>query len=123
MAIDVIKTGAYEFNAFGVNAITSHATYSFFSGEITTTDSFEDNILDFGVGLAELYIVNTSVSGMAAFQFPEKYITTNPATPANVASGIVIAGDKVIFRHMNKRGLKLRSAVSGVPATVYVFGI
>jgi len=122
MAINVLPTGPYNFSTFGVHTQTSFATYSYFSGEIVTTNSFEDSVLDFGAGLAEIWIVNTG-GGMIAFQFPEKYISTVPATTANIASGIVLSGTSISFRRANKRGMKLRSAVDGAPGTVYVFGI
>lgn len=122
MAITVIGTGPYQFSSLGIGATTSTATYSYFSGLITTTDSFEDNILDFGVGLAEIWIMNFG-SNAIAFQFPDKYITTSPATPANTASGIVLPADKIYYRRANKKGMKLRSALSGAQSTLYVHGI
>jgi len=120
MAINVLPTGPHVKT---LHSSTSHTTYSYFSGELVTTDSFEGNILDFGAGLSEIHIVNAG-SNPIAFQFPECYITTDPATAANTASGIVLPNDKISFLRANKRGLKIRSATTGAQSTkVYVFGI
>jgi hypothetical protein len=92
------------------------ATYSYSSGLITTTGLYSGNILDFGVGLSEVWIINAG-SNALCFQFPELY------DPGTADSGIVPGNDKIFFRHLQKRGMKIRSADITAHTTCYVFGI
>lgn len=118
MALSVSGTGPYK--AVPGAAMTSYVTYAFFSGEVTTTDNFEDNIFVFGANLGEIVIQNTGGSNKIAFQWPDDYI---PNLPANTASGIVLPNSQVIFRRCNKNGIKIRSANSGSQSTFCIFGI
>ena len=124
MAISVNPSGSYQIDRNQIHSYAAYATYSFFSGEVITTDSFEDNILDFGAPLKELHIINIGANPIA-FQFPELYSTAavTPPNAANLASGVCLASDKVIFRTLNKRGMKVRSLVSGSQSTLYIFGV
>jgi hypothetical protein len=124
MATNLVASGPYVFDGQGgAQTQTSFGTYSFCSAELTTTDSPEDNILSFGVGLSELVIQNTG-SNPLAFQFPEFYLNaTSPPQPARRTSGIVLPGDKVVFRRANKRGVKVFSLTTGSSTKCYVFGI
>jgi hypothetical protein len=124
MAINVLASGTYQPNTVGgIHSVTSFGTYSFFSGELTTTDDFEANILDFGVGLGEIWIVNINANALA-FQFPDLYVGAgSPANVANLASGVVLGNDKIYFRKANKRGIKIRSLVTGSQTKAYIFGI
>lgn len=115
MAITFTTTGPFDPTSIrGPNAQTSYATYSFSSGIITATANYADNVLDFGSGLSEIWIV--AVGGAVCFQFPELYGT-------NKDSGIVLADDKISFRRLNKRGVKIRRADAAAAATCYLFGI
>ena len=118
MALSVSGTGPYQ--AIPGTPMTSVVTYAFFSGELTTSDSFEDNIFVFGANLSEIIIQNTGGSNKIAFQWPDDYI---PNLPANTASGIVMPNDKIIFRKANKKGIKIRSATTGSQSTFCIFGI
>lgn len=125
MAIGVSGTGAYAPDTTGgIHTLTSYGTYSFFGGELTSTDSFEDNILDFGVPLSEVFVVNAGNKDVA-IQWPENYVGVgNPVNGADIASGVVLAGQTLVIRRLMKRGMKIRSLVSGQSsAKVYVFGI
>lgn len=116
MAITLNTSGPYVFDSTGgIHTYTSYGTYSFCSGIITTTASYDNNVLDFGVGLAELWIVNAGANPLC-FQFPEYYGLTKD-------SGIVLASDKIFFRRLNKRGVKIRSADTSLHTTAYVFGV
>lgn len=118
----IVGTGPWVQQGRGLHSLTSYATYSFYSGKLTTTDSFEDNILNFGTALGQIYIVNAG-SNAIAFQFPEFYVATG--APVNTACGIVLTNDKTIYRvNFNKKGMKIRSLVDGQQSNaVYVFGI
>lgn len=117
MAITFTGTGPYNYDSTnGVNKYTTRATYSYSSGIITTTAAYADNILDFGVGLAELWIINAGANALC-FQFPELY------TPGTKDSGIVIGNSQIFFRHVQKRGMKIRSADLAAHTVCYVFGI
>jgi hypothetical protein len=124
MAISVNPSGPYQIDRNLIHAYAAYATYTFFSGEIVTTDSFEGNILDFGAPLKEIWILNIGANPIA-FQFPELYSTASitPPNAANLASGVCLANDKINFRTLNKRGMKVRSLVSGSQSTIYVFGV
>jgi hypothetical protein len=124
MAINVLPTGPYPVDRNQIHSYAAYATYTYFSGEIITTDSFEGNILDFGAPLKELWILNVG-SNPCAFQFPELYVGVPPVSPnvANLASGLCLGNDKINFRTLNKRGMKVRSLVTGSQTTLYVFGV
>jgi len=128
MAYSVNGTGPYSYSSTGLPTQTSIVSYSFFSNLLPTTDSFEDNIFDFGTSLGHIEIVNTGANPNA-FQWPDKYITTNPPTPANTACGIVppavggVYGVVVIPYKANKKGMKVRSANTGSQSTFYIWGI
>jgi hypothetical protein len=125
MTIGVSGTGSYTPDSTGgVHTYTSYATYSFFSGELISTDSFEDNVLDFGVPLSEVFIVNAGANPIA-IQWPEDYVgVKTPANAANIASGVVLNGATVNFRKLMKRGMKIRSLTAGSQSVkVYVFGV
>lgn len=117
MAINVDATGPYQYDSnAGMQTNTSRASYSYFSGELITTDSFDANECAFGVGLVEIHIVNSG-SNPIAFQFPHEYGT-------NKASGMVPASSSTTLHLCNKTGLKVRSLVNGQQSNkVYVFGI
>jgi hypothetical protein len=120
--MSVIGTGPWVQQGLGLHAITSYATYSFYSGVLTTTDSFEDNIINFGTALDQLYIVNAG-SHAIAFQFPEYFVQTGAVV--NTACGVVLANSQIFFHpHLNKKGIKIRSLSDGDQSTpVYIFGI
>jgi hypothetical protein len=119
MTMSVSGTGPY--NVSGMAESVPYATFPYFSGEITISDSFEDNLLDFGKGLSEVWIINKA-SGAIAFQFKEHFVE-NSIVAANVADGIVLQDDKIFFKRLNKRQMKIRSAVDGVTGFAYVFGV
>jgi hypothetical protein len=124
MAISVNPSGPYQLDRNQIHSYAAYATYTFFSGQIVTTDSFENNILNFGAPLKELFIYNVGANPIA-FQFPELYSTAaiTPPNASNLASGICLPNYPVIFRSLNKQGMKVRSLSNGSQSTLYIFGI
>lgn len=110
----VTGSGAYD-KTLGRNSQTSYQSYTYYSGAITTTDNFADNVLEFGCALGELYIVNTGANP-AAFQFVELDGTQK-------GSGMVPANDKIVFRKANKLQVAVCSLTGGSATTVHVFGV
>lgn len=110
----VTASGAYD-KSLGRNAQTSYQSYTYYSGAITTTDNFSDNVLEFGCALGEIYIVNAG-SNPAAFQFMELDGTQK-------GSGMVPGNDKVVFRRANKTQIAVCSLTGGSATTVHVFGV
>ncbi len=92
---------------------SSTPTYSFCSPLVTTTASYAQH--QFGVKLSEIYIVNMG-NAPICFQFPEYFGTTKD-------SGVVPAGDKIVFRKSLQSGIAVRSADPAVHSQVVIFGV
>lgn len=114
MAINVDPSGAYDRTN---NKNTSTQTYDYFSGELTTTDAFTGNDLDFGAPLSEIHLVNRHATNAVAFQWEDLFGT-------NKASGIVLPNSVLTFRKALKGKMRLRSLVNGAQSnSMFVFGL
>ena len=110
----VSGTGPFSFDAAtGPQAIGGFTNYYFCSDEITTTDNYADNQLDFGVPMNTIVIINADGNDLA-FQWIQQDGTGYDA-------GIVKANSQVVLRQTVKRGMNLRSRVSGAATSAIVY--
>lgn len=115
MAITMNGSGKVDLALSPRESFNSIPSYSFCSALLTTTASYAGNVIDFGVRLKEIHIINTG-SHPIAFQFAE-YIGTSKD------SGYVPANDRIVIRSALKTGIALRSADASNHSTVVVFGV
>lgn len=115
MAVTLVTTGPYAPNTNNRQEFSSIPDYSYCSAPITTTATYAGNELDFGVHLKEVVIVNSGANPVA-IQWPAFYDSGKDC-------GIIPGNSTVTLRNANKKGMRLRSADTALPTTVYVWGV
>lgn len=115
MAWNVSGSGKFsKDNVSGVSHTGFGRTF-FFSGELTTTDDFAANTMDFGFLSGEIIIVNLS-SNPLAYQVDLQFGT-------NKATGVVPANSHITLRNVRHMGLRVKSLNAGASATCGVTAV
>ncbi len=114
MAITLAGTGTIDPTKSPNPIKTSVSAYSYCSQLITTTANYADNVLEFGVALNEIHIVNTGANALA-FKFK--------SAADGADSGLVPGNTSVIIRNTYQKGLSVRSADTALPTTCAVWGV
>lgn len=112
--MSVSGTGPYQLSntPSDLNKSKGYTGYFFFSGAITTTDSYSDNNLSFGVPMSHITIINEGANDLA-YQWAEQSI-------AGPDGGVVKANSTLTIRSVHHVGIRLRSRNGGSATSALV---